>query len=204
VVDVLISPFQPVNDDPDILAWTYDPPGVVAGSCALRRRVAPFMEAMGCTRIREERFHPFFHEIVAVEAVADPDHQPELVDERWPGYLVGSMLLVRAGVTVRVGGNVLDAVVASRSPLYWSWWRRNRGLVDCSHGWGGNSQWRTDFGRTTSSATNCTTTSTAIPRSHGTAPGTRCHPSSRCHCFGSAAAPPSTSGQTSGRSTTTT
>jgi hypothetical protein len=65
------------------------------------------------------------------------------------------MLLVRAGVTVRAGGNVLDAVVASRSPLYWSWWRRNRGLVDCSHGWSGNSQWRTDFGRTTSSATNC-------------------------------------------------
>ena len=148
VVDVLISPFQPVNDDPDILAWTYKPPGPWwRGRVPSADAYASFMEAIGCTRIREERFHPFFHEIVAVEAAADPDHPPELVDERWPGYLVDSMLLMRSGVTVRAGGNVLDPTVASRSALYWSWWRRNRRAVDLSHGWGANSQWATDFRR---------------------------------------------------------
>jgi len=148
VVDVLISPFQPVNDDPDLLAWTYDPPGPWwRGRVPSATAHAPFMEAMGCTRIGEERFHPFFHEIVAVEVAADPDHPPELVDEHWPGYLVGSLLLVRSGVTVRAGRNVLDPAVASRSPLYWSWWRRNRRPVDLSHGWGSNSQWGTDFRR---------------------------------------------------------
>ena len=87
-MDVLISPFQPVNDDPDMLAtppFSRDPPGPWwRGRIPSADAYALFMEAMGCTRIREERFHPFFHEIVAVEAATDPDHPPELVDERWP------------------------------------------------------------------------------------------------------------------------
>jgi len=37
--------------------------------------------------------------------------------------------------------------VAARSCLYWAWWRRNRKVVDLSHGWGHNSQWATDFRR---------------------------------------------------------
>jgi hypothetical protein len=148
VLDVLISPFQPVNDDPDILDWTQDPPGPWwTGRIPSAEAYVPFMEALGCTRAAEDRFHPFFHEIVAVEPAGDPGHRPELVDEVWPGYLVGSMLLVRAGVTVRAGTEFLEPVIAGRSALYWSWWRRNRRVVDCSHGWGSNSQWGTDFRR---------------------------------------------------------
>jgi hypothetical protein len=148
VLDVLISPFQPVNDDPEILSWLSSPrrpwwDARIPSADAYPR----FMEALGCARIAEDRFHPFFHEIVTVEPTDDPDQQPELVDERWPGYLVGSMLLVRAGVTVRAGANVLDPDVASDSPLYWSWWRRYRRSADLSHGWGQNSQWGTDFRR---------------------------------------------------------
>ncbi len=125
VLDVLISPFQAVNDDPDILAWIYDPPGPWwRGRIPSKDAYPRFMAAMGCVRINEEHFHPFFHEIVSVEAAADPDQQPELIDEHWPGYLVGSMLLLRAGVSVRAGASVLDPAVAGRSPLYWSWWRR--------------------------------------------------------------------------------
>jgi hypothetical protein len=47
-------------------------------------------------------------------------------------------------------GRPFETVPCTRAILllgYWSWWRRNRGVVDCSHGWGGNSQWRTDFRR---------------------------------------------------------
>jgi hypothetical protein len=148
VLDVLISPFQPVNGDPDILDWTQDPPGPWwTGPVPSTDAYVPFMEAMACTRVAEDRFHPFFHEIVAVQSAGDPAHRPELVDEVWPGYMVGSMLLVRAGVTVRAGSDVLEPAIASRSALYWSWWRRNRRVVDCSHGWGSNSQWGTDFRR---------------------------------------------------------
>jgi hypothetical protein len=48
---------------------------------------------------------------------------------------------------VRAGASVMDPVVASLSRMYWAWWRRNRQPTDLSHGWGSNSQWRTDFRR---------------------------------------------------------
>jgi hypothetical protein len=43
--------------------------------------------------------------------------------------------------------DTLRELVASRSRMYWSWWSRNRVATDLSHGWGGNSQWGTDFRR---------------------------------------------------------
>jgi hypothetical protein len=148
LLDVLISPFQPPSDDPEILNWVPKPPRPWwEGRIPEPHAYPQFMSALGCARIDEERFHPFFHEIVSVEAADDPDQEPELVAEVWPGYLVGSMLLTRAGVSVWAGANVLDPDVASRSPLYWSWWRRSRRPVDLSHGWGHNSQWGTDFRR---------------------------------------------------------
>jgi hypothetical protein len=103
--------------------------------------------AIDGTLIARERFHPFFHEIVAVSPADDPDAGPELVDEVWPGFLVNSLLLVRAGVVVRAGANVLNPQVASRSALYWAWWRRNRVTIDLSHGSGGSFQWGTEFRR---------------------------------------------------------
>jgi hypothetical protein len=84
---------------------------------------------------------------VAVEPADDPDEEPSLVAEHWPGALIGSLLLTRSGVTVRAGRHRLDPEVAARSCLYWGWYRRNRIVRDLSHGWGQNSQWRTDFRR---------------------------------------------------------
>jgi hypothetical protein len=146
VLDVLIAPYQPVNDDPAVLNpvsgqpwWT----GPLPDTEALLALAA----AIDGTLIAQERFHPFFHEIVAVEPAHDPDAEPDLVDEVWPGFLVNSLLLVRAGVVVRAGANVLNPLVASRSALYWAWWRRNRVTTDLSHGSGGSFQWGTEFRR---------------------------------------------------------
>jgi hypothetical protein len=142
VLDVLIAPFQQVPDqagpsEPD--GWT----GRLPDESAL----GAFCQEIGGVKIGEEAFHPFFHEIVAVQPAGDPDEPPTLVREHWPGFLVGSLLLARAGVTVRAGSRRLDPRVAARSPRYWAWWRRNRMAVDESRGWGPNSQWRTDFRR---------------------------------------------------------
>jgi hypothetical protein len=93
------------------------------------------------------RFHPFFHEIVEVRPADDQDESPSVVAQWWPGCFVGSLLLARAGVTVRAGRHHLDPVVATTSTLYWAWTRRHRPVADLSHGWGHNSQWRTGFRR---------------------------------------------------------
>jgi hypothetical protein len=146
VLDVLIAPYQPVSDDPDLLNWVTHKPwwtGRLPSDLALPALAA----AIGATRITADRFCPFFHEIVAVYPAEDPDSPAELVTKVWPGYLAGSLLLVRAGVVVRAGKNVMDPAVASRSRMYWAWWRRNRRPTDLSHGWGSNSQWGTDFRR---------------------------------------------------------
>jgi hypothetical protein len=147
VLDLLIAPFQeappqraPVRPDRD------EPPGWT-GMAPDKRAYGAFCHGVGGVEIAEEAFHPFFHEIVAVQPADDPGHPPELVAQHWPGFLAGSLLLARAGVTVRAGSRWLDPHVASRSPLYWAWWRRGRLAVDESRGWGPNSQWRTDFRR---------------------------------------------------------
>lgn len=142
VLDVLIAPFQQVPDEPEcgaVPGWT--------GGLPDESALGAFCREIGGVEITEEAFHPFFHEIVAVQAADDPDQRPVLVEEQWPGFLMGSLLLTRAGVTVRAGTRWLDPQVAGRSPMYWAWWRRNRVAVDESRGWGPNSQWRTDFRR---------------------------------------------------------
>src|SRR5215472_8573935 len=146
VLDVLIAPFQPVSDDPALLNWVTHKPWWT-GRLASEQALPALAAAVRAVRIAEDRFSPFFHEIVAVDSADDPDSRPQLVSEVWPGYLAGALLLVRAGVVVRAGANVMDPVVASRSRMYWAWWRRNRQPTDLSHGWGSNSQWGTDFRR---------------------------------------------------------
>jgi hypothetical protein len=92
-------------------------------------------------------FTPFLYEIVDVVAADDPGQPPVVLRQWWPGVLVGSMLLARAGVTVQAWAGWLDPVVARESASYWAWRRRHRPVVDLSRGWGSNSQWRTPFRR---------------------------------------------------------
>ncbi|MCA2227562.1 hypothetical protein [Nonomuraea aurantiaca] len=138
ILDLLILNYQDQPDDsaasPD---EAYPPVGIYPAFC----------EALGADRIGRRGFHPFFHEVVEVRPVDDPDEPPSIVEERWPGYMMGSMLLMRAGVVVTAGARHLVAGVADRSTLYWTFWRRSRSTRDLSHGWGSNSQWGTDFRR---------------------------------------------------------
>ncbi|WP_203881952.1 hypothetical protein [Planotetraspora kaengkrachanensis] len=138
ILDVLILNYQDPPDDPTASPnEAYPPVGVYPAFC----------EALGADRIGRRGFHPFFHEVVEVRPVDDPDEPPSIVEERWPGYMMGSMLLMRAGVVVTAGARHLVAGVADRSTLYWTFWRRSRSTRDLSDGWGSNSQWRTDFRR---------------------------------------------------------
>ncbi len=146
LLDFLSGPMQPASEEP--LSTSLDrlwPPW--SGFWPAPEDLAAFMAALGCSRIVEPVFHPFFHEVVAVESASDPGQQPVLVTELWPGHLAGSMLLLRAGVVVRAGADHLHPDVVARSCLYWTWTRRNRLTSDLSHGWGHNSQWGTELRR---------------------------------------------------------
>ncbi|MET8543238.1 hypothetical protein ABZW03_21695 [Kitasatospora sp. NPDC004799] len=102
--------------------------------------------ALGMTPVEHPtRFDPFLHEIVEVEQAEDPRAPIEVLDVRWPGLLLGELLFTRAGVRVRAGAAHAERGVADRFPLYWTFRRTHRPTRDLSQGWGGNSQWRTDF-----------------------------------------------------------
>jgi hypothetical protein len=136
----------------ELLIVSRQPPAIDPTDEPLDRPLPPdaveqFITAIGGTIAPAERFHPFLHEIVAVEAAEDQWQRPELTATWWPGCLIGSLLLQRGGVTVHVGSRHLDPAVATGSTLYWAWIRRYRPVADLSHGWGHNSQWRTTFRR---------------------------------------------------------
>lgn len=113
-------------------------------------RVAEYTDywtSLGFDVVTAARFHPFFHEIVEVEAADDPDAAATLVGTVWPCLCWGRLLFTRAGVRIRAGARVIDGDLACRSRLYWSHRRIDRPCEDLSTGWGSNSQWRTAFRR---------------------------------------------------------
>jgi hypothetical protein len=106
-----------------------------------------FMTALGFATVEQARFHPFYHEVVALDPDPNPAAAPTVVSHDWPAIALGPLLFARAGVRVRAGSNHLKPGLADASTLYWAFRRRNRPYEDLSHGWGSNSQWRTAFRR---------------------------------------------------------
>jgi hypothetical protein len=143
VSDLLLVPFAPVGDTAQFAPFhsTWVPFPLDA-----QERTAWFL-ALGMRPIEAVTFHPFYHEIVAVESSSDPSEPITLVETMWPGFMLGQMLLCRAGVKVRGGSQNISKQVAETSTLYFTYRRNNRPTSDLSHGWGSNSQWGTDFRR---------------------------------------------------------
>jgi hypothetical protein len=108
---------------------------------------ARFMDALGVEPVQHDGFHPFYHEIVTVDEMADEGAVPEVVQVCWPGYRLGPLLISRAGCRVRAGRRHVAKEIAESSTLYWAYARNNRRTQDLGSGWGGSSQWRTSFRR---------------------------------------------------------
>ncbi len=106
-----------------------------------------FHEQLGFYVPRATDFHPFHHEIVSVVQSAADDAPIRIVDELWPGLMLGDLMFSRAGCVVEGGSSFVLKDVAEQSTLYWTYARRDRPCNDMSHGWGSNSQWRTEHRR---------------------------------------------------------
>jgi hypothetical protein len=108
---------------------------------------ARFMTPLGLEPIDRRDFHPFHHEIVTVDRLPDDGAPPRLAEIHWPGWMLGPLLISRAGCRVEAGRGHLVKEIAENSTLYWAYARNPRPTEDLSRGWGGNSQWRTLFRR---------------------------------------------------------
>lgn len=136
VSSVLLLPFQPARFP--------EASGVAPLSI---EAFLDFHRRLGFQVHQGREFHPFFHEIIAVEQSADESKSVDINESLWPCLMLGNLLYLRAGVSVIAGSTQARATVADRSTLYWTPRRIDRPCNDLSHGWGHNSQWRTAFRR---------------------------------------------------------
>lgn len=110
-------------------------------------QVEAFMARLGIDAIRPKTYAPFHHEVVTTVAARDPRAPPRVLEWRWPCLMLGTLLIIRGGVSLEAGANTLAPGIADASTLYWTYRREHRTTHDLAHGWGGNSAWRTEFRR---------------------------------------------------------
>jgi hypothetical protein len=133
----------------DLLLLRFQPPPPTGGWAGPRLSLdeyVAFLIGLGMHAVDRSTFHPFFHEIVAVEP-SEAAAPIEIMRTLWPCSMLGDLLFARAGVVVRAGARELVPAIAERSTLYWAHRRTCRPTTDLSVGWGSNSQWRTEFRR---------------------------------------------------------
>lgn len=106
-----------------------------------------FMNGLGLCEISAERFHPFYHELVDVTPSGNAEDPIQITEVVWPGFMCGSLMIARTGVSVKGGVQHIRKEIAETSTLYWTSARAKRPTEDRSLGWGTNSQWRTTFRR---------------------------------------------------------
>jgi hypothetical protein len=140
VNDTLILAFQGDRFDEEMSRPKYKPEISLADYLL-------FAESLGLKKAEQPLFSSFHHEIVAVEESADENQPVMLESTLWPCLMLGDMMFSRAGVRVSGGRQFISEQAAESSTLYWAFRRNNRPVNDLSHGWGSNSQWRTDFRR---------------------------------------------------------
>ncbi|MEM6505004.1 MAG: hypothetical protein AAF711_06020 [Planctomycetota bacterium] len=106
-----------------------------------------FHEQLGFQTTQECKFHPFYHEVLSVSQAEDPQAPIKIDQCIWPCLMLGDMMYCRAGCEVTGGKNHIDKTIAESSTLYWTFCRSDKPCDDQSHGWGHNSQWRTNLRR---------------------------------------------------------
>lgn len=88
------------------------------------------------------QFNKFDCEII--EAV-NGQNNFEIMECLYPSVRIQNLLIKRAGVIISLNQNDCDLDLINNSKIYWTFRRKNRIFQDLSHGWGHNSQWRTEF-----------------------------------------------------------
>lgn len=136
IIQLLQLSFAPPVADP---AWKIAPVSAA--------EYAAFLDGLGLQTVERDDFHPFHHEIVSVRPAVDDADPPRVERIRWPGCMLGPLLISRAGCAIVAGRMHMNPDRAARSTLYWAFARNHRPTTDLSAGWGSNSQWRTAFRR---------------------------------------------------------
>ncbi len=133
VLDVLTLGFQ-TNNNKDGSDWL--------GPNISLEEYCEFIKVIGLEIKILPVFTPFYCEII--EAKEDSiDFCIKNIS--FPAVHLGNLVLKKAGVIVGLNTNNYNLSLVNNATIYWAFRRKNRKHQDLSHGWGHNSQWRTDF-----------------------------------------------------------
>lgn len=133
VISLLLLRFQTGRDD----GTEYQGPATQI------ERIKLFFEQLGFHVPDTRKYHPFYHEIMQVDQAKQWEDPVEIIQARWPCFMLGDMIFCRSGVAVSAGRSHVVKEISESSTLYWTYYRKDRPYNDESHGWGHNSQWRT-------------------------------------------------------------
>ena len=134
VLDTLTLRFQP-DRKADGSDW--------AGPELTVAEYVEFVQMLGLEALDSvHAYAPFYFEIF--EAVAG-DVNFHLSETLFPPVVLKNLLIKRGGARITLNASTFDLDAVNNSTIYWAYRRKNRKCQDLSHGWGSNSQWRTDF-----------------------------------------------------------
>ena len=133
VFDILTLSFQ-VDNKKDGSDWT--------GPRISLKEYEHVVTSLGCQIIAPNSFDSFHCEIIEAR---ENESNYELIETLFPAVVLGDLLIKKAGVIAGFNSNDYDLTRINNSKIYWAFRRKNRAYHDLSHGWGHNSQWRTEF-----------------------------------------------------------
>lgn len=85
-----------------------------------------FTKALGLTSVMPASYSAFYQEIVSVQPSDKPSRAPAITAYRWPCVMLGNLLILRGGVELTAGVDIINPSLAGNTTLYWAYRRKAR------------------------------------------------------------------------------
>ena len=116
-----------------------------SGNCGPKISIDDYVEILNQLNLSVSfpvEFHPFYCEI---NEASEGINEFKILEHLSPSVKIGNLLIKRAVVNICLNSNNYNLSLVNSSKIYWTYRRKNRRFQDLSHGWGSNSQWRTEL-----------------------------------------------------------
>ena len=133
VLDILTLRFQP---NKNVGNFDWDGPNISLDE------YIEFVKLLGFEINYPSNFSPFDCEIIETKR---GKNNFDIMEYLFPSIRLKGLMVKRAGVIISNSPDNYDLNLINNAKIFWSYRRKNRKHEDLSHGWGSNSQWRTDF-----------------------------------------------------------
>ena len=133
VLDVFTLHFQP-NRNADGSSWK--------GVNITIDEYVSFVKLLGLEILVPKIYRPFDCEIL--ESIENKNNF-EIIECIFPVVKLKNLLIKRGGVIISNNSKEYNLNLINNAKMFWAYWRKNRKYEDLSHGWGSNSQWRTEI-----------------------------------------------------------